>query len=270
MRVRRHGESGPTVVLVHGGPGAPGTLAPVGRALADRHRVLEPFQRRSGGAPLTVASHVADLRELVARECPGEPPHLVGHSWGAMLALAFAAACPDRVASLALVGCGTFDPRSRAALEAELERRTTPSLRARLARLEREVADPDERLAALGRAVLPLYAHDLSGEEPELERCDARGHRESWDDMLRLQADGTYPAAFSAVTAPARMLHGDRDPHPGRAIWAGLRAHVPHLELEVLERCGHDPWLERAAREPFLAALQAWLERAADGARGGS
>ncbi len=53
-------------MLVHGGPGAPGYLAPLAQALADAYHVVEPFQRRSGGAPLTVARHVADLQEAVS------------------------------------------------------------------------------------------------------------------------------------------------------------------------------------------------------------
>lgn len=53
IRVRRYGTSGPWVVLLHGGPGAGGYLAPLARSLADSFRVLEPLQRGSGSEPLT-------------------------------------------------------------------------------------------------------------------------------------------------------------------------------------------------------------------------
>ena len=65
MHVRTCGRTGPTVIVLHGGPGASGYLAPVTRSLASSFRVLEPFQRGSGGEPLTVARHVADLHEVV-------------------------------------------------------------------------------------------------------------------------------------------------------------------------------------------------------------
>ena len=81
-------------------------MAPVAREL---HDALEPHQRRSAGEPLTVAIHVADLHDLV-----DEPPTLVGHSWGAMLALCYAAEHP--VDRLVLIGCGTFDETARAEL----------------------------------------------------------------------------------------------------------------------------------------------------------
>ncbi len=256
MFVRKYGTSGPAVVLVHGGPGAPGSLAPVGRELADGFRVLEPFQRRSGEEELRVATHVDDLRVLLETELPGERPHLVGHSFGAMLALAFAADHPERIATLTLVGCGTFDSGARALLQHELARRTSAAVQARLDELAEEFDDADERLRAVGEALLPIYSHELHGAELELDRCDARGHEETWNDMLRLQAEGRYPAAFAAFRGPARMIHGVRDPHPARAIHAGLRVHLPELELLLLEECGHYPWLERAARDEFLTRLR--------------
>ncbi len=125
LTVRSYGDNGPLVVLLHGGPGAAGYLAPLARALAEhRLRVLEPFQR--GGAteaPLTVARHVADLEALLAERCQGEPPAVVGHSWGAMLALAHAAAHPRREARVALIGCGSFDAAARAGFEGALAAR---------------------------------------------------------------------------------------------------------------------------------------------------
>jgi pimeloyl-ACP methyl ester carboxylesterase len=276
LRVREYGREGPVVIALHGGPGAPGTMAPVARGLADSFRVLEPMQRGSGPEPLTVARHVADLHEIVsslgkerpgsgeARPGPGDlPPALVGHSWGAMLALAYAAAHPDRVASLVLIGCGTFDAASCERLRAAREARTDDALRRRLQRLPDEFPDPDARLSALARITLPLYSCDLLSVDPGLEACDARAHQETWEDMLRLQADGTYPRAFAAITAPVLMLHGAFDPHPGRMIRASLEPYLARLEYHEWDRCGHYPWLEKAAREEFFAVLRDWLIRQA-------
>src|SRR5512146_601508 len=83
-----------TVVALHGGPAASGDLAPLARELGKRWHVLEPFQRGSGAAPLTVATHVRDLDEVIRERCRHRRPVLLGHSWGAMLALAYAADCP--------------------------------------------------------------------------------------------------------------------------------------------------------------------------------
>ena len=261
LTLREHGTAGPRVVVVHGGPGAPGSAAGLARALGTGFQVLEPLQRRSGGAPLTVERHVEDLDEVVATRCGSGPCAVVGHSWGAMLALAWAAAHPGRAAAIALVGCGTFDAAARERMHAILAERMDEATQARLDDLPNAIADPDERLRAAGDLLLPLYGHDLAERRLEVEECDALGHRESWDDMLRLQSRGVYPAAFAAIREPVLMLHGSADPHPGALIRASLEPHVPGLEYREIERCGHYPWIEREAREPFLEVLTGWLAR---------
>ncbi len=260
LQARRHGRAGPWVVAVHGGPGTPGSAAPLARGLADGFRVLEPFQRRAGGAqPLTVRRHVEDLDEAVRSLGDKVRPAVVGHSWGAMLALAWAAAHPDRAGPLVLVGCGTFDPGARAALRAALEARTTPKMAEDLRRLPGEILDPDARLAAFARLTLPCYVVDPASEAIEADAYDARGHRESWDDMVRLETEGVHPAAFAAIDSPVLMLHGEQDPHPGGRIRVSLAPHLRRLEYRALPRCGHYPWLERAARAEFFRALRGWL-----------
>ena len=256
MRIREYGTSGPPVVVLHGGPGAPGYMAPVARGLADSFRVLEPLQRGSGGEPLTVARHVADLHRLVESRCGGARPALVGHSWGAMLALAYAVTHPGHALSLVLIGCGTFDPAARHRMNAVLEQRMDNRLRRRMERLSQEFPDPDQRLAILGDLVMPLYSHELISTDQEIEPCDARAHHETWEDMVRLQEEGVYPAAFAAIDAPVIMLHGAVDPHPGEMVRASLEPHLPQLEYRQWERCGHYPWLETAVRDEFFAILR--------------
>lgn len=50
-----------------------------------------------------VVDHVADLRALLAAWELDEPVHLVGNSFGGVVALAFASLFPDKVASLVLI-----------------------------------------------------------------------------------------------------------------------------------------------------------------------
>ena len=108
IRFRTYGTKGPPVVVVHGGPGTSGSMAAVAWGLADRFQVVGACQRgsgagqRSSGAErLSVRRHVADLDEVIESCCGGGRPALVGSSWGAMLALAYAAEHP-----LVLIGCG--------------------------------------------------------------------------------------------------------------------------------------------------------------------
>jgi pimeloyl-ACP methyl ester carboxylesterase len=234
-------------------------MAPVARRLEGAFQVLEPFQRGSGPEPLTVARHVADLLEVIDDGCREPSPILVGHSWGAMLALAFAAAHPKRTARIALIGCGTFDPAARARMFELLEGRKTTRWRRRMQRLD-SVRSPDASMMARGALVNELQSVELLPAEPDdHSEVDARAHRQTWDDMMRLQSEGVYPTAFAAFRGPVVMIHGDQDPHPGHMIRDSLAGVLPQLEYLELERCGHYPWRERAAVEAFYGHLLAWL-----------
>lgn len=256
LHVREYGHYGPRIIVLHGGPGAPGHTAPVARGLAGSYRVVEPFQRGSADERLTVARHVADLREVINFYAGRCHPPLLGASWGAMLALAYAAAHPGSTGPLILVGCGTFDLAARAELQRNIAERMNDDIRARLKCADQ--LDHDERLKASAEATMPIYAYVLASPHEE-DKVDAQAHHETWDDMMRQQAEGIYPSAFAAIKVPILMVHGAFDPHPGRLIFAGLRPYLPQLEYRELERCGHYPWLERAAADGFFALVREWL-----------
>jgi pimeloyl-ACP methyl ester carboxylesterase len=178
-----------------------------------------------------------------------------------MLALAYAATHPTSVAAVVLVGCGTFDRHSRERVQSNRELRMSDAQRARYLSLERSAAGSDSRLRKLRDLLLPVDSVDLIEGPHELGDVDARAHDETWADMLRLQDDGTFPAAFSQIEVPVLMLHGSHDPHPGPLIRASLAAHVRRLEYVSLPRCGHYPWFERAGRDEFFNIPSSGLSR---------
>jgi pimeloyl-ACP methyl ester carboxylesterase len=204
---------------------------------------------------------VEDLHELV-RNCGEERPALVGESWGAMLALAYAAAHPADAGRIVLVGCGTFDKASRERMNQIIIERTDPEMQLALAELDRLEIDRDERIMRKFAILEQIYAVDPLEPEAEAEEMplfDSRAHKETWQDMLTLQERGVYPAAFAAITSPVLMLHGEEDPHPGEMIRKSLAPYISGLEYHALKRCGHSPWCERAARGEFFEVLKRWL-----------
>lgn len=259
------------VVVLHGGPGAPGSAAGLAKALAKDFLVLEPLQRRSGLVPLTVSQHVEDLKAVAPK-----PAILIGCSWGAMLGLSFAARYPKQVLDLVLVGCGTYDDVSRKLLFQLLRRRQSATDACRVKNLQKRCAseqDPTRRdalLAEIGSALMRAESYDLVDESAENISPDAVGNVETWEDVLRLQHEGIEPNSFSAIKARVLMLHGDVDPHPGVETRDLLRRFIPKLEYIGLERCGHEPWRERYAREPFLDILRKWILRMGNGRPAGA
>lgn len=263
IKVRRYGTGTTTVVVLHGGPGAPGSASELARALAVANfEVLEPLQRRSGVVPLTVSRHVEDLAMVAPN-----PAVLIGWSWGAMLGLSFAARFPGRVTDLVLVGCGTYDARSRELLHRSVEAQLGATGLQKVNDLKNRLTDEsdpavrDAVLAQLGAIYMDAEGYDLldTGSAADSLPPDEIGHNETWNDVLRLQRENIEPTAFSAISARVMLIHGDVDPHPGPATRDTLRKFIPTLEYISLDRCGHEPWRERHARDHFVEAIHQWL-----------
>jgi pimeloyl-ACP methyl ester carboxylesterase len=176
-----------------------------------------------------------------------------------MLALAYAAAHPGRATAIALIGCGTFDLAARDRMRSNREERTDDNLRRRMEHLSEEFPNINDRLHVLGKLIQQLDSWELISTDEKDEAVDAQANQETWQDMMRLQEEEVYPAAFSAIHEPVIMLHGDYDPHPGRMVLTSLEPYLPQLEYREWERCGHYPWLEKAIHDEFNAALREWL-----------
>jgi pimeloyl-ACP methyl ester carboxylesterase len=262
MFSRRYGKTGPLVLVLHGGPAACGDVVAVAKGISHSFRAIEPWQRGSDSQPLTVARHVADLHELVVELDSPSPPAIVGHSWGAMLALCYAAKFPTEAGPIVLVGCGTFDKAARVRMHEILENRTDDDLRDRLLRMSTATTDPASRFIQefkMTRHLFDFEPIDAYPNENEFEPFDLKANEETWSDMLRLQSEGIYPKAFSNIESPVLMLHGQYDPHPGKMIRDSLIRHIPQLEYCEWERCGHYPWIERATRDDFFMSVCEWL-----------
>ena len=128
------GGSGPPVVLLHGGPGLYDYFDDLEAMLADSFDVHRYDQRGSGRServlPYEVATFVADLDALRAH-WGHDRWTLVGHSWGAGLALAYAVEHLDRVTALVhMDGTGLIKDWQEEYHSVSDERRT-PAQRAR-------------------------------------------------------------------------------------------------------------------------------------------
>jgi pimeloyl-ACP methyl ester carboxylesterase len=260
-RIRFHGDHGPLVITLHGGPGATGSAVRLAQGLSRDFRVIEPWQRPSGEIPLTVAVHIQDLRNLILSRCKGEKPVLVGSSWGAMLALAYAAEHSETIYSIALVGCGTFDKASRKVIVQKRRLKIADYISKHpehKADLQLDIGAQMMKWHGMTDAYEPLPIDDAAlAPEP----FDMQGHTETWQDMLRSQETGIYPQSFTSVKVPTIMLHGADDPHPGSMIRDTLKRYIPHLQYHEFPRCGHDPEIEKYAKDEFFSVLSNWLRR---------
>lgn len=102
----------PVVIVLHGGPGNDYRYLLPLTSLADRFHVVMYDQRGSGLSPrvpkeqLSLELSLQDLDAFVTHFGKGKPVHLIGHSWGAMLACAYTATNPQKVGRVVLAEPG--------------------------------------------------------------------------------------------------------------------------------------------------------------------
>ena len=267
--------SGPTVIFLNGGPGDDHRyLRPVAAPLVGEFRCVLYDQRGCGHsrlAPLDettlqVERFVEDIDTLRPR-LGQQRLRLVGHSWGATLALVYAVAHPDRVERLALVAMGPIDEEMDAVATANLLKplsATERDARARLWADLRRAVDADDRaqVRALRAQEAPLGMRAWFATPEALRRFLAtyladdppnwRVNRLASASYRRLRPGLRY----ERVTAPVLIVYGYQDFEPITQAYV-LRARMPQAQLCFLNSCGHHPWIEQP--EPFYRALRAFL-----------
>lgn len=245
-----------TVVFLNGIAMSIAHWAPVVEPLSRRYRCLCHDMRgqlrspRAPGAPaIRLEDHVEDLRALLDALAI-DSVHLVGTSYGAEVAMLFAAAYPEASASLVVIdGVSELDPLVRA---------TAESWKAAA------LADP----VVFYRTILPwnYSAAFIAGNREMLaqrEEAVARLPRGWFEDFAAL-CDAflalDITPRLSSISCPTLVLVAEKDilKHEGfaRVIAGGIRG----AALRVIGGAGHAVVIEkpdavRAEVEGFLAAL---------------
>jgi pimeloyl-ACP methyl ester carboxylesterase len=181
----------------------------------------------------TVADSVADLAALLDSLGEQGPVHLVGNSYGGTLALSFAVAHPDRVASLVLIeahfaveGWGEQMAGTLTKIAFGLEEGDLQTWRARHGR-------------KLGR--MAGNADDIINNTTLV------------DDLLAVQPIPI--AGLRALTCPVRAVYGEASDVLDHA--RVLERHLPDFTLTVLPGCTHSVLME--ATGYLRDALVRWL-----------
>lgn len=229
------------VVLLHSGGMSARQWSRLRATLeADGYEALAPDLAGHGDAPPPPDGRPVELSLDVERTAAlldglGGPVHLVGHSYGGMVALLVARRCPGKVLTLTV-----FEPVALGVLH------TTP--------------DP-EGLADLDRlAIDPVFSDPAqAGTDPWLQRFveywsgpgawDAMGERgrasfraagaAMAQGVQALMGDRTTVREHAQVTVPTLVISGERSPVAARRVAALLAQGMPDARLVTVEGAGH-------------------------------
>lgn len=255
MKTVRHWGHGPySLVVIHGGPGAPGEVAPVARELSSLQGVLEPFQ-----AATTLDGQVQELRSVLEEDAQ-VPVTLVGFSWGAFLSWLTAARYPSLVRKLILVSSPPFEESYAGSITQTRFNRLNSAERAEVEDLIAKMNDPakgekDNVLARFGVLLSHADAWDPISYTDEAFHPQYNVFRGVWDEASELRRKGVLIRMAHAIRCPVIAIHGDNDPHPAKGVNEPLSRECTDFRFILLQKCGHRPWIERQASEEFYKVL---------------
>ena len=256
---------GQPIIVLHGGPDFDHSyLLPDLDRLSDAFRLIYYDQRGRGQSAdhvrpeeVTLASEVADLDE-VRRHFQLESSAVLGHSWGAVLALEYPLRHATRVSHLILMNpapasasdLAVFRKAYTEQLGADMERQ-----REIVASVAYKEGDPEAvaaryrlhfrhaltRPADFERLMATMKAAFISQGKAGIVKARAvedRLMRDTWlvdgyDLLPRLQT----------LNIPTLVITGDHDFIPG-VIAAHIARAIPNARLVTLTGCGHFAYLE--------------------------
>lgn len=275
------GHAAETLVCLHGGPGADcGYMRPLSAVADDDLQVLIYDQLGSGESDVppadyewTVTRFVDELEDLRERLALGRI-HLMGNSWGGMLALQYALDRPHGVASLILSDTAASIPDALAEID-QLRAALDPAIVATLERFEaaHDYGNPeyldavdelyfrhlwrprpwehDEAQRRWIEEIAPIFAESgpafMAMWGPNDFHCT--GTLATWDVTGRLHE----------IAAPTLIACGSYDMAPPvlhRAVADGIRDN----EYVIFGNSSHLPWIENESHA-YLAVLRNFIHR---------
>lgn len=262
------------LLCLHGGPGATWHHMEPYQALADHRRVIcydqvgcgnSPISEPHDGSMFTTELYLAEVAE-VRTQLGLDRCHLLGHSWGGMLGMAYAVTRPEGLASLLVESSPASVPfwlTELARLRADLPADVEDTLRRHEAA---GTTDSDEyqttMMAFYDRHVCRVRpwpdwlqrTFDAMDANPEVYHT-MNGPSEF--HVIGPLKDFDVTAELGAIEAPTLLFCGEFDEVTPQTVEQAHKA-IPGSRFEVMTGCSHMSQAERP--EATLGMIRGWLD----------
>lgn len=231
---------GPAVVCLHANASTSSQWRDLIERLAPTHHVLAPDSYGSGKSPDWPSDRVINLRDEVEFIEPvlaraGSPFVLIGHSYGAAIALLAALKNPRRIRALVL-----YEPTLFSLIEAQ----TPPpnradGIRATVAAASSALDQGQQERAAECFIDYWMGAGSWTHMPEPRKTAIAAATRNVRRWAHALLTEPTPLAAFAKLDMPVLYLLGKHSPDSAHAVAELLISVLPHAEVRQLEELGH-------------------------------
>lgn len=260
VSLRKYGNKPYNIAVIHGGPGAPGQVAPLARELSQIYGILEPMQTAD-----SIEGQVLELKGILENNADG-PVILIGHSWGAWLSYIFAVEYPRLVKKLILVGSGSYEEEYVEAMNKNRTSRLTEEENMRVGDLMVLISDPNNTnakstLSEFGKLMSKADSFAPICLEDEILDFQPEVHRNCMKEIRHLRKSKKLLEMGSNIECPVIAIHGEHDSHSFEGVEKPLSKVIKDFKFILLKDCGHYPWNELYAKDNFYEIVLRELEQ---------
>jgi proline iminopeptidase len=265
--------SGTPVILLSGGPGFDvDYMMPVAEFVPPSYQRVFYEQRGTGRSRLDAVTernmtlrHVVEDLEALRVHLKRERLFLIGHSWGGMLAMAYAAAHPDRVDRMILIGPGGPTLEFTSWFNDNIRTRLRPEdleAQRKWDEAPKQGVDPDKAALEGMKAIAPGYFFERDKGLAFAAQLPDGALKVRVNMLLFADMSKGYDLRpnLGKLDRPVLIVQGHQDPI-GDKTAEDIRASIKSSVLQYINQCGHFPWLEqpeqfRRIMSEFFAAAR--------------
>ncbi|MBL4932242.1 alpha/beta fold hydrolase [Clostridium paridis] len=254
-RLRRYGVNPYNIAVIHGGPGAPGEVAPIAKELSDEYGILEPFQTEE-----SIDRQILELKNILDKNA-SFPITLIGHSWGAWLSYIFAAKYPKLVKKLIIIGSGCYEAKYLSIMNDKRVNRLTKEENVKVESLFKTLndinsKDKKEVLEEFGKLMSKSDSFSPIVIENEAIDFYPEVFKKCMDDINNIRNNGELLNMGYRIKCPVVAIHGEYDSHPYEGVKEPLSKVIEDFKFILLDKCGHSPWNETFAKGKFYEIIR--------------
>lgn len=265
--------SGEPIVILHGGPGHLDHtyLLPQMLELAKDYELIFYDQRGSGrsldakiSSDYVNLDRFADDLEELRHALKLKKVTLIGHSFGGILAMHYAAKHPEAIFALILLNSAPANYSGVQKFISELIKRRKyieneiPSL----SKYEELEKSDSEQISKMFEILFSVYFYNPKNVELltlKMDKASVLSGSKVANEMSKtvwLNPNFNLLSPLKHFQAPTLIIHGDQDPIPISAA-QDIENTIPESTAVYLEHCGHFPYIEKP--DELFKAIRSFL-----------